>query len=316
MYVKQKALQSLRRFLQLIPSSRNTEFNRMGNLTIRSPHASEVARALRFFEGEHVKAEAQVLVAVKATPVERFLGALAGWVEGDWGRFHLACLPGVARQETASALIREIVLTARAAGLKGLMYAKLLADGQEPGSLLVENGFEILRSERFFQLAVETGQRRVLQLLANHQAKIPSTWRTESLRHQPPECVLDLIAPYRLMTPEEVRSCWHWGERTGFDPDLSSILLENERAFGTLLARRKGELLCYDIRVARHSNPRLRALANLCLFHHSIKNHDLTNPVRWLQFRGGEQEHKETANLAMRMGGTELPPRHVLAMSL
>ncbi len=289
----------------------------MSNLTIRPPHASEISRALRFFSGEYVKADAQVLVAVKTTPVERFLGALAGWVEGEVGRFHLECLPGSARKQTAAALIEEAERTARTSGLRKLVYGKLLAKGDEPDGLLCENGFEILRSERFFKLEVSGAKNRVDELLGRHGRRIPTTWHTEAIRHQSPDRVRELIAPFCLMTPEELISCWQRGERGGFDPDLSRVLIENENVFGTFLGRRVGELFCVDVRVVNHPKSVLRALANLCLFHHSlVTNSALPNPVRWLQFRGGEQEHKETANLAMRMGGTELPPRYVWAKSL
>lgn len=289
----------------------------MSSLTIRPPQASEIPRALRFFSGEYVKSDAQVLVAVKMMPVERFLGALAGWAEGEVGRFHLECLPGSARKETAAALIQEAERTARTAGLRKLIYGKLLAKGAEPDDLLLENGFEILRSERFFKLDVSEVENRVGKLLGRHGPKIPATWRTEAIRHLSPDSVRELIAPFCLMTPEELSSCWQRGERSGFDPDLSRVLIENENVFGTFLGRRVGELFCVDVRVVNHPKSVLRALANLCLFHQSlVANSGLPNPVRWLQFRGGEQEHKETANLAMRMGGTELPPRYVWAKSL
>jgi hypothetical protein len=289
----------------------------MSNLSIRPPQTGEVSRALRFFQNEQIKPEAQILIAAKSKPVERILGVLAGWAEGEIGRVFLGCLPGTARQETAAALIEEAGRTARAAGLKTLVYGKLLAKGHEPDDLLLENGFEIMRSERFFELAVSVVENRVGNLLERHGLRIPATWHAESIRQQSPDIIFDLIAPYRLMTPKEVRSCWNRGEQGGFDPDLSGILFENGCAFGTFLGRRMGELLCIDIRVVNHPNPRLRALGNLSLFRHSmLKNRESSNPVRWLQFRGGELEHKETANLAKRMGGIELPLRHVLAKPL
>jgi len=173
-----------------------------------------------------------------------------------------------------------------------------------------------MRSERSFHLPAALAESRVRQMLEKYRDQIPPAWHTESIRNHPPQTVFDLIAPYRLMPPQELQSFWEPGAQNGFDPDLSSILFDQQQAFGTLLARRKGQVLYYDIRVVRHPNPRLRALANLCLFHHCIIQHDLSNPVKTLQFRGGEQEHRETANLAFRMGGTELPPRHVFTKAI
>jgi hypothetical protein len=280
-----------------------------------------MARVLRFFAGEHLKPQAQILVAVKPKPVERFTGALAGWMEGEFGRFHLGCLPGVARQETAGALLQEAARTARAAKLTQLLYARLLPDGHEPEALLQENGFEILRSERFFQVETKIVRQRVFHFVERHAVEIPADWHTESIRRLSPESVLALVAPYRLMTPEEIHQCWRHGADKGFQPDLSNVLFAGREALGTLLGRWIGDTFYCDIRVVRHDNPRLRALANLCLFHHGFKTYEgFLHPdsarIRWLQFRGGEQEHRETANLAFRMGGKELPPRHVWAKTL
>jgi len=288
----------------------------MNDLIIRAPTVAEIPRALHLFGQVRLPRQAQLLVAVRSRPVERFVAALAGWPEAEFGRFQLTTLPGLAQPELASLLIEELAKVARAGGLKKLMYAKLLTDDDQETALLRNNGFEIMRSERFFHLPAALAQTRVLHLLEKYREEIPPEWHTESIRDHSPETVFDLIAPYRLMTRQELQSYWELGGQNAFDPNLSSILFDQQQPFGTLLARRKADTLCYDVRVVRHSNPRLRALANLCLFHHCIKKHDLSNPVKSLQFRGGEQEHRETANLAFRMGGTELPVRHVFTKTV
>jgi hypothetical protein len=50
----------------------------------------------------------------------------------------------------------------------------------------------------------------------------------------------------------------------------------------------------------------------LCLFHHHFKIYD-PSMIHWLQFRGGETEHREMANLAFRRDGTGIRVRHVFA---
>jgi hypothetical protein len=60
-------------------------------------------------------------------------------------------------------------------------------------------------------------------------------------------------------------------------------------------------------------NRRERALGNIALLHHIAARRDPYGPIKWLRFRAGEIEHRETANLAIRMGGRELLPRHVFA---
>jgi hypothetical protein len=248
---------------------------------------------------------------VKEKPVERLVGGIAGWTERGLGRFRLACLPGVAQETVAKPLIERAAETARAAGISKLLYAEALTNTDPRGALLRANQFEVLRSERFFQVAALDAVQRIGELFQKYGDQMPREWRTESIRKHQPETILDLIAPFRLLTPEEVRDQWQGKSVGGLDPDFSIILFDGDKPIGTLLTRRKGERLCYDVRVVQHEHPRLRSLANLCLFKANVDRQDAENPVRWLEFRGGESEHRETASLARRMGGKELPSRHV-----
>ena len=288
----------------------------MKGVVIRIPKVGEGPRVTHLFRQCNLPARAQILLAVREKPVERFVGGLAGWTEGPFGRFRLACLPGVALESIAGPLIERAAETARAAGLAKLLCADSLADADPQSAVLHANKFEVMRSERHFQVATLDAIKRVGELLQRFADRVPAQWRTESIRHHPPETVLDLIAPFRLLSPDELRSQWGGGVNGGFDPDLSFILLDGNKPIGTVLTRRKGDRVCYDVRVVQHDDPRLRALANLCLFKAGVDQYDPANPVRWLEFRGGETEHRETANLAFRMGGTELPPRHVWALTL
>jgi len=295
---------------------RGPAVDQAAQLVIRAPKMGEQARVAHLFRHIVLPASVQILLAVKERPVERLVGGIAGWTERGLGRFRLACLPGVDLEKIAKPLINCAVETARQAGLSQLIYADMLTDMDSQGPVLRANQFEVMRSERFFQVAVSDAVRRVGGLLEKFGGHIPKTWRIESIRHHQPEVVLDLIAPFQLMTPEEVRERWVSGAKGGLDPDFSVILFDGSVPIGTLLTRRKGESLCYDVRVVRHENPRLRSLANLCLFNANVVRHDPANPVRWLEFRGGEHEHRETASLAVRMGGKELPIKHVWARAL
>ena len=77
-----------------------------------------------------------------------------------------------------------------------------------------------------------------------------------------------------------------------------------------------GEVIYIDVQVVRQSNPRLRSLGDLCLLYHDAQRVGPDGPIRWIQFRSGETEHRQTANLALRMGGPELAPRHLYARML
>jgi hypothetical protein len=52
------------------------------------------------------------------------------------------------------------------------------------------------------------------------------------------------------------------------------------------------------------------------ILHHEAQRAGTDVPIRWLRFRSGEIEHRQTANLALRMGGRELPPNHVMSKAL
>ncbi len=120
-----------------------------------------------------------------------------------------------------------------------------------------------------------------------------------------------------MMPPAEVRSCWSEDSPGAFELDLSCLLFDGPRVIGALLTRRVQDALCVDVRVVRLENPRLRALGNACLLNHVASRCDpYRGPLHWLHFRAGDIEHRETANLAFRMKGRELPPRHVYGKKL
>ena len=81
--------------------------------------------------------------------------------------------------------------------------------------------------------------------------------------------------------------------------------------------RRKLDMLCMDVRVVKTGNRLLDSLGNVALLRHTcVTLGPVPSDLNRLQFRGGEMEHRETANLAFRMGGKELPARHLFARSL
>jgi len=287
------------------------------DITLRGPKPDETGRIAHLFRNLPLPAEAQILAAVRAQPVERFLAAVACWPEGDVVRFRLACQPGMPRLGMAKLLLGRVEESARRGTASALHYAESLADENEWLSILRECGFECLHSERFFEVPAMEAWTRVMQIFKKHATAIPNGWRTESIRRHQPELALDVIGNHRLMQDGELKVCWREGSHSSFDLDLSSFLFDGPSAVGTVLTRRSQDALCIDVRVVRIANPRLRALGNACLLYHMASRCDPRHDsVRWLRFRAGETEHRETANLAFRMKGRELPPRHLLAKKL
>jgi hypothetical protein len=285
-------------------------------LTVREPVAGEIERVLHLFGSIRWRRAARLLGAVRSQPIERFIAAAAWWQEGDLGLFRLACQPGVESDQGAGLLIEAVLEVARQVGLATVQYADLLPDKSVWPDVLCRRGFEKVRSERFFEVAYADAWARVMGLLRKHQSEIPPGWRTDPIRQHTPETILEMLTPHRLMPPAEVRHFWQADTAGGFDRELSCILFERDRPFGAFLARRFGEVIYIDVQVVQETNPRLRSLADLCLLYHDAQRVPPDGPLRSIQFRSGEREHRQTANLALRMGGRELPPRHVFARRL
>lgn len=292
------------------------------DLAIREPAPEEVERVLHLLRNVPVSPEARLLAAVRSRPVERFIAAIAWWPEGTAGRFQLACQPGVTRFVVTGLLIDRLAECARRAGMGTIQCANLLTDDNEWFGILRSHGFECLHSERSFEVPLQGAWTRVMQLHQKHGSQIPAGWRTDSIRNHPAETALELIAPHRLMPPAEVRSYWRASPLFGFDLDLSCILFDGERPFGAFLTRRAGEGIFIDVQVVREPNPRLRSLGDLFMLYrmfmvyHDAQRVSANGPIRRLWFRSGATEHRQTANLAFRLGGRELSRCHLVAKSL
>ena len=155
-----------------------------------------------------------------------------------------------------------------------------------------------------------------MQLHEKHRSGVPSGWRTDAIRHHAPETISELVAPHRLLLPGQLNDYWRVDAESGFDLDLSCILFDGSRPFGTFLLRRLGDGLCVDVQVVQEKSPRLRSLGDLFMLYHSAQRLTPEGPVRWIWFRSGHTEHRQTANLALRMGGRELALRHSLSKKL
>lgn len=283
---------------------------------IREPAPAEVERVVHLFRNVRFNPQARFVAVVRSHPIERFIASAAWWSEGTVGRFQLACQPGVARAAVAGLLLDRLAESARAAGVATLQFAQLLGENDEWLEILRQHGFECLHSERSFEVSYRDAWQRVIRLHQKHQSRIPSAWRTEAIRRHPPEAVLDLIAPHRLMPPAEVRDHWRADARFGFDLDLSCILFDGSRPFGAFLMRRMGDGLCIDVQVVRETNPRLRSLGDLLMLYHDAQRVAADGPIRWIWFRSGQTEHRQTANLAFRLGGRELAKCHLMGKTL
>ena len=286
------------------------------DLVVRPPAQDEVPRVLHLFRNQRLRAASQFLVAERTHPIPRFISAAAWWAEAGVGRFQLACLPGLVQGDAPASLLEKVLAAMRAAGLWAVHYADLLPDGHPLLEMLQSRGFERIRSERCFETPSRSTWMRINRLYEKHQSAIPAGWRTDPIRAHGPEVILDLIAPHRLLTPDDVRHCWQTTAAAGFDPEMSCILFDRDRPFGAFLVRMPADVLYVDVQVVMEPNPRLRSLGDLCLVYHVVRRVTPDGPIHWIRFRCGETEHRQTANLALRMGGRELGRMHVFGKQL
>jgi len=288
----------------------------MIGLIIREPAPNEIPRAAYLFRNSFLRQESRVLVAVRSLPVERFVAGIAWWIEGASGRFQISTQSGAPQPEAFEMLINHIAGFAQRAGLKGLQYADLLADDDERSTLLRNLGFEVLAADRFFEIGCQDAWARLMPMCDKYEAHFPTDWRTESIRLHPPQLVLNLIRNYRLMAAEEILRYWNVEPPLGFEPDVSGMLFDGVQPIGALLTRAVQDMFFVDVRVVHAENRRLRALGNMFLLRHVALHWKPDGLIQRLQFRAGEIEHRETANLAIRMGGHELAPRYIFAKKL
>jgi hypothetical protein len=194
-------------------------------------------------------------------------------------------------------------------GAEKLIYAQLLAESQEVAPWLARHGYLAQQTERILESPFSTVYQRVGALFARHYTEMPGSWTTEPIRCHSPETVWPLIAPFRLIKFESLQSLWTTPGERGYHPEFSNILFDAGTPVGVLLVRTDHDCLIIDIRVVKPITPRLRSLGNIAFFAHIRR---LVIPTAWrvVRFRGDQVEHRETANLARRMGGRQVAVRH------
>lgn len=286
------------------------------DVVARRPLPAELARVLHLFRRLRVRRDAQFLVAERRQPVARFVAAAAWSQEDRLGRFQVVCAPGVKPEDALPPLLPALELAGNDAGLEAFHYADALPENHALLATLEAGGYERVRSERVFETDASPTWHRISRLYQKHCPDIPPAWHTEPIRLHPPEAILGLIAPHRLLQAEDVRHAWTPGAAAGFDLELSCVLLDGRRPFGALLGRCVGTLLFVEVQVIVEPNPRLRSLADLCMVHHLTSRVGPDGPLHKVCFRCGEKEHRQTANLALRMGGREVGRLLVLGKRL
>ena len=277
---------------------------------IRAARSDELPRARYLFASvfDRPPADASFLLALRPRPIERIVATAAWWNEGPSIKFLLAHQPGFSMMEAASVLVPELLSLPELSRLP-LGYGRMLDADEQPAPWFEQHGFSPTLSERVMEVPGVPVYERVGAMYARFRSKLPSTWRTEPIRLHSPDIVWPLVEPYRLIKFETLAQNWLAPNSLGYDAEHSNLLFDGDQLLGALLVRTDPQCLAVDIRVVRPIPTRLRSLANLALFAHIQR---VVGPTAWrvLAFRGDDAEHRETANLGLRMGGREVGKRH------
>lgn len=280
--------------------------------TVRKARPGEELRARSLFASEDTKppADAEFLLALRQHPVERIVATLAMWKREDDLEFLLARLPGVAAVEVAPILISE--LDRIVPDFREVACGRLLSPEDEWAPFLEAAGYARTRKERVFEADADIAREHLNRFYQRHAKSFPQSWRLEPISRHKPETVWPLIAAYRLITPEDLQLLWNLPPPRGYHRDWSPILFDGDEPIGTILVRSNGRCIAIDIRVVKPIPAKSRALANIALLGF-ILDQTAPNSPRVVAFRGDESAHRETANLAFRLGGHEVVQRYRFA---
>jgi hypothetical protein len=101
--------------------------------------------------------------------------------------------------------------------------------------------------------------------------------------------------------------------RDAYDHQTSFVVTQGEEVKGALLiVRPEHHVAQIDVRVVDTVEPELRFGANALLLHEGLRRARLQG-IDLLRFRGHDVDHRETANLAKRIGARQLGRQLALA---
>lgn len=285
----------------------------------RAAYPDEHGRAGKFLEDRVVPPSAHFLLAVKEHPVERLLAAIASWPapcpEGEKPEKLLFAL-GLSPSLTYLAVLAEVLplLTARAQeqSLSFLRCDVPLAEAHPCYAALTEYGFTIAQTDRYFSVPGDIVNDRSIRLYQRFQEKIPAAWTIGSLRGQNPEALFRFVVKHGLISLQAFQSYWKTGQHEHFEDAYSKVLLDGETIIGAFLVSRRGkDELHIHVEASAPEYQSQSGLIAATLRHASFSQCAEGFP-RVYTCRADSQKHPQTANTALRQGGTELPPRHFL----
>jgi hypothetical protein len=291
-------------------------------MTIRAAFPDELSRARSLLNGHPVPPGASFLVGVKEHPVERLVAVIPWWKaplrnSGKMGiRFHLASsgssgltlenlgqvlaqLDLIAQEEDTSSLFADFSLLK-----KNLLYQQL-----------VERGFEIAQTDRYFSMPGTPVNQRCQKIFQRAKSRMPSSWKVESIREHGAEDVYALVKELGLMSPQQFRQYWDTANRERFEEKYSCVVVEEGRIIGTFLVTQRGaDELHIHVDVVSPDYTAFSGLLTIAM-RNFTSSASAENFPRVYTSRADSKLHGEGGNTPLRHGGEEHEPRHFLFKS-
>ncbi len=289
-------------------------------MLIRPAFPDELSRAKLLLEDHPIPSNAGFLVGVKQRPVERIVAAIPWWPlhsdhPGDGKkiiRFHLS-FPGQANAiEQVPETVARLEEIAAEHHSTSLQTDFPLKSTNPLYQRLIDCGFEIARTERYLSAPGEQARQRTLRLYRRFKRRIPTDWKTESIRGQDPEKIFEIVAAHGLLPRHRFLALWNPANRERFEEAYSIVLTCGEDILGLYLLSQRDE---HELHIHVEAvNPKYTSLSPLISV--AIRNAFCTNcPEPFPEiftFRADSEKHIQTFNTALRNGGEELEPRHFL----
>ena len=177
---------------------------------------------------------------------------------------------------------------------------------------LTERGFTIAQTDRTFSVPGEIVKSRSLRIYERLAPKLPSHWSLTSLRGQDPEKLFAFAAQHSLISPQAFQNYWNTGSREHFEDAYSKVLLDGDTIIGPFLVSQRGDReLHIHVEASAPEYAAQSGLISATLRNASFSQCAEGSPEVFT-WRADSEKHQQTANTALRQGGTELPPRHFL----
>lgn len=295
---------------------------------LRTAYPDELPRIKSIMQGAQTPPHAEYLVFIKEHPVERIIAVFPWWInapaensESSVGAkqsaefsMHLAGATQLSKEKLAQAI--SSIEKKASDQADELRYQGSMLEACPMFSQLTAQGFSIMQTDKHFLIPGESMKQRSIRFYQKFNHKIPQDWKIESIRGHKPEEIWSVIAEHGLMAPHAFKHYWDGASREHFEEDYSSVIIAESKIIVTfLITKRSDTELHVHIDAVTKSHSSQSNLATMMMRNFFAERCPAGFPEHFSS-RADETKHKQTQNTALRFGGKELTPQHLLAKLL